>query len=817
MPRKLEEKAKDVLEHSLGAHLKDLKVYESLQNLNEVIGAEYGDRVLYELIQNAHDAHGSGGKGKIAIKLVIRSDNDGDLFIANGGSGFQPEDVEAIKNLAMSAKEVGEGIGNKGLGFRSIEALTDDVRIFSQDGNGKPKAKSFNGYCFRFSYLDEIEVGLRSYDTIDAAVRNEVARKTPRYMVPKYLDVQPAEVTAFASQGYATVIVAPLKTAEAANLAREQVTLLTDLKVPLLLFLERIAKVEIDIQQFNQQPISHRLQRRQKSLAIKSRLKGTTLHEVDAGDQRKFLVVRHEVDGKRVRDAVKRSIPSAPQLKRWLNWKGQPKVSVAVGLSDAAVTNTRLYNFLPMGKEAESPLTGYIDAPFFTDIDRRGLDLSLPLNDTLLEVAAEVCASTALAIVKHGLPIKPQAVFDLFAWTGQYADKLDAALIKYGSSLRDAQVIPAIADKAGNKWASISEVSVWPDGPFALLKDSEVAKHVGVRLVSGELDGPRVELLNYISLYRANRSLRPSGTQLANWSEAFAKSLLNRKSAMQTWSRFYNDLPELFNASNTAANVELGDLIGKKILLDRSDKLKPAVGPYDTTGAKVYVRRNTPRGTRKLAEVPLPPRSLARRYSFLNAKVKIKPETLDRFIEAGLVLEYDAVEALAGLKSALGAKPNDKRREEALDWAFQVWRAAGELVKDELRKAELHVPTLSGWRLANRAVFSSSWTNVGLILETYLAASAETSVDCRNARGLMLIGPKKWPLSVQNVKRDWVSFLKLIGVEDGLRPVPAGIAREGSPANLWNGVLMSGNSAQGLDADWCAEGRSRFLRVPKLP
>ena len=52
----LEEQVRAVLDHAVDAQHKNLKVYESLRNLNEVIGTEYGDRVLYELIQNAHDA-----------------------------------------------------------------------------------------------------------------------------------------------------------------------------------------------------------------------------------------------------------------------------------------------------------------------------------------------------------------------------------------------------------------------------------------------------------------------------------------------------------------------------------------------------------------------------------------------------------------------------------------------------------------------------------------------------------------------------------------------------------------------------------------
>ena len=53
----LHTQVRDVLDNAVDAHRKNLHVYESLRNLNEVVGAQYGDRVLYELIQNAHDAH----------------------------------------------------------------------------------------------------------------------------------------------------------------------------------------------------------------------------------------------------------------------------------------------------------------------------------------------------------------------------------------------------------------------------------------------------------------------------------------------------------------------------------------------------------------------------------------------------------------------------------------------------------------------------------------------------------------------------------------------------------------------------------------
>jgi len=793
----LERQVRAVLEHAVDAQRRGLKVYESLQNLNAVIGTEYGDRVLYELIQNAHDAHGPGDEGRIAIRLVVRSDNDGELYIANGGNGFRKEDVEAIRNLAISAKEIGEGIGNKGLGFRSIEALTNDVRIFSQKGKEKPDR--FNGYCFRFAAANEIEAILKSYGN-DVTTGREVARTIPRYSVPRPLTEQNDEVISFARRGYATVIVVPLQTSEAVTLASAQVESLADLNVPLLLFLERIAEVRIDVDRPEQRPYRRRLHRRQKLVGNIPGLRGGAMYEVKVGESRRFLVVRREVDKDRVRTAVEDSIPFVSQLRRWLNWKGQPEVSVAVGLSTAAITNGRLYNFLPMGEEAETPMIGYIDAPFFTDINRRNADLDLPLNETLMEAAAEACASAALSIVEHDLPVSPQAVFDLFAWTGKHAGKLDDALKQMESSLREASVIPVVAERGKNEWASLSEVCIWPEGKYAVLKDKDVARHVGARLVSRELDAKRIERLREVAL-RTFRPLTPSSGQLANWSEAFARSLLSRNAAARTWSSFYNDLPRVFDASD--GELELLD--GKEILLDRSGKLRAAGGHDETARSGVYVRRDVPKGKRKKAGVPLPPATLARRYRFLDERITLKRETLDAFIEAGLAREYDPIEALAGLKSALGKKANQSRRKEALLWAFQVWRAVSAGVDDELQEAELHVPTLSGWQPASRALFSSSWTPVGRTLENYLVEAAEVSADCRRARDLMLVGQQDWPVSVQDAKRQWTRFLDLIGVADGLRPIPARITRKGSPTYLWDGVLRNGKSAEGLDEAWCAE------------
>ena len=801
----LRRKVRAVLAHAVDGHRKNLKVYESLRNLNEVVGTEYGDRVLYELIQNAHDAQRPGDPGRIEVSLTIRSRSEGTLYVANSGGGFRWKDVDAVMNLATTAKEVGESIGNKGLGFRSVEALTDDVRIYSR--KGREKSKYFDGYCFRFAQREEIEELLRA-DDVNMATASSVARTVPRYLIPLPLTEQPDEVVSYALRGYASVIVLPLCTADSIELARQQIQALADLEVPLLLFLNRVTDFRINVRPPDGSVQRRRLSRRQNCLGSVPGIVGCSLHEVRVGEDRRFLVVRRKVDKARVLDAVKRSVPRAPQIKRWLEWKGQPVVSVAVGLSSGALATGRLYNFLPMGDSAAAPLLGHLDAPFFADIDRRGADFELPLNATLMKAAAETCAYAALYLAGLAVTNIPQrSVFDLVAWTGKHAGKLDAALDGMGSSLAAAPIVPVLAVDS-IRWASLMETKLWPAGAFSLMKASEVAKRTDARLVSPEIEGERLYRLETMA-GRKYIGLPPSDRRLAELSERFARSLSDRQAAPRTWSRFYEDLCRVFKA----ADEELDALAGKAIILDRSRRLRPAGRHGSTSGGVPFVRDESTRRRRATGGAPLPPAKLTRRYCFVDEKIRFKPDTLTAFIDAGLVCLYDPVEALAGLRSALGKRANDNRRREALKWAFSVSRSAGIGIQDALRNARLQVPTSSGWKPATQTAFSSSWTPVGRTLENFLVETANTSPDCRRMRDSLLVNFAEWPPVPGATKRQWVEFLKLLGVVDGLQPVAAVVQEDGEGWN-WNRLVRNGDSNQGLDGDWCREASSSTFRHP---
>ena len=96
---------------------------------------EYEDRFLIELIQTGYDVHDAArSDGQIWIHFAKDEGEFGTLYVANGGRPFKESNFHAICEIAQSDKDPGSGIGNKGVGFKSVLHVCDSPEIYSVDG-----------------------------------------------------------------------------------------------------------------------------------------------------------------------------------------------------------------------------------------------------------------------------------------------------------------------------------------------------------------------------------------------------------------------------------------------------------------------------------------------------------------------------------------------------------------------------------------------------------------------------------------------------------------------------------------------------------
>lgn len=782
-----------------------LQTYESLRNVNEVVGGEYGSRVVFELFQNAHDAHDAGEDGEIKLRLVLNADGLGDLYVANAGRGFDWRNVGAIRNVAVSSKSVGEGIGNKGLGFRSVETLTDDPRIYSQ-ADVTP-AERFGGFCFRFASQDEVRdrmLGLATPDIVDI-----VADTLPRYLAAVPLVEQDEAIRKFARESFATVVHVPLRTAEAGKVAREQVLALLDPAAPLLLFLDRLKRVVIEIEASGSDPVREILTRTvtdrpRPDPASANRYEVAVLQP---GGQR-FLVVRKDVDRTILADAVEKSVAKEPQLARWRDWRGQPSVAVAVPLGEGERDSGRVYNFLPMAKELKSPLRAHIDAPFYASIDRRRASFDLPLNARLMDELAETAAAAALELKDEASSLGRFLVFDLMAWD---PDDLRRVMLKSrspGSAWQDFALVPAAGGEEA--WTSVRKAVIWEEAGYRLFRARRLVK-AGVTDLADPSMGPR-RLKTLERLIRTqNRTPGAADHQLAAWGEALARSLHGEGTPARTWSTFYDELHRVF-----ATPAALRAARGRQLLILRTGELAAASsGASSDVSPPVYVRSEAPARRKDGARAGAPPPALARRYALLDEDVVLKPETIADFIKAGLCRRYDAVELLSGISATFTDKPAPARREAALRWAFDVWRAEPQRAEPILPKLDLHVETRDGWAPARLSCFSEGWTRTGRTLETFLAEAASLSQSCHDARGTLLVTDASWVPATDVARREWVRFLSIVGVNDGLTPIAsADVPESGCPNWTWHNLIRSEVPAVGRDSRWVALVSRTVLHNP---
>lgn len=124
----LEGTADKLFEDSKRTPLRGLR---AIAEAEKYLQQAYQGRYFFELIQNVRDANKEKDQdGEIFIEL-----NNNILSISNTGAEFSTKGIEGITTIGESTKQSQDYIGFKGIGFKSIQEITEEPKIITRYGS----------------------------------------------------------------------------------------------------------------------------------------------------------------------------------------------------------------------------------------------------------------------------------------------------------------------------------------------------------------------------------------------------------------------------------------------------------------------------------------------------------------------------------------------------------------------------------------------------------------------------------------------------------------------------------------------------------
>lgn len=784
-------------------------IYQSNRSLAESIASDYRDRFLVELIQNAYDAHSVGTlDGEIKITLDECLGEFGTLLVANKGCPFDEDNVKSLCNIGLSQKPLDVSIGNKGLGFRSVIQITNSPRIYSQRSTAVD-TNQFSGFCFGFAEAQDYE---NLFD--DAKHRELAARDLPMFHIPINIESQSDVICKHAKNGFATVIEMPLRDAGAQESVRREFNHLQEQKVPILLFLNRVASLTVQIIDKSGRVETEFDFTRTESI-IESKI--IELSRICLGKAGQFLVARRPVSESAMKKAINKGISSGELNEYWSKWSGDGEVSVAVRL-DSSIESPRLYTFLPMGENAVAPFSGYLHGSFSPSANRESLKGRIQLNALILKKAA-ILAARAIHYITNNVDGKIEeqltaaecaaSVVDLLCWTDSTSLETDEGIATkfvkkltrtFGVSCFDSiPVIPCLSPSATSRqyiWQPPAPVRRWPTktSTFAANAVVDDVAEINIWPIWDGI-GDRIESLDeFVRKHSDGYEGGPSGEERAKLASLVAKKLVaNRRTPMYKWKKFYNDLPDFMDDNGSC-------LAGLPILLCDDGKLHKAMSADESDSSDrprsrqrklkvttaVFSPPDPSRNSRDDSFEVKPPKSLAKQFAFLHSKYPWHKELIDarKYLENHkLVGEFDRETVLSNLSRILEKENKKTVLRGGLRWAFQIWRQPRDFGRPIQIQPQhrFNVPTECGnYVPASEAVFSAEWPEetAGKLLQEFLDEAPKGLPDIERIARKRLAKPDDLAFRGKHIV-DWVAFLSELGVKRGLIPELKSIKRKG--------------------------------------
>lgn len=784
--RDIESKSRSEIEAYLVSRGKT-RVHESARNLSLNVSDDYGNRFLIELIQNAHDAHPYGhNNGEVAVVFSPDELPYGCLYVANRGNGFRAGNFESITQIALSSKSVNESIGNKGLGFRSVLQICHWPQVYSvSDSAG---ANNFDGYCFRFAEQSDIETILTETGE-DPVLAGEIQRNMPCWFLPVVAEDRPGLVPRFASEGFASVVRMPLDSAQARASVLDQIEWLCALQTPLHLFLERLARITIEHAPGQVHTLSRTVLQSWKRDQV-------DIQRVAVGDKQEFLFLGADLDVVEFRQQLDDSVGKGELPAKWQDWQGSARITVVVRL-DAAVDKGLLYCFLPLGAEAVAPFAGYINANFYTKMDRRSINESIGLNQYFIQSAAKLVRPGIEFLIEQDWPTSPGAVIDLMCWRAPYAEIIRRTFSESDSSFLEQPILPVSA-AGGVRWAAAISTHLWSTAPGALFSSEAIVSATVADIFTSSVTTLQRDA--FVAFYdQIDKDFDPTPETMARWVEAVALRLHEKNVSIETWALFYDEVAVSLK-DYPSALFDKRFLLGQDGELIASSQVKSkrktrTTDIYFPSAARVGAEDENDDEHAPLTKLP---KKLHEWFAFVSPQIpwltKDGYRAAHTFLVNGkLVREYDTrgvMRTLAGITSSQAAHST---KMAALEAALRFWLIS----TPEIGELKFFLPARQGWVPASEAMFGHGWSSLnGKALETLLQRCGALSAELAAASGRLLPDFKEWKGGGDVVQ--WYHFLGALGVRDCLQPTGSS-RRIQQEQRAWQMVRLITSAVTDLD------------------
>ncbi len=428
-----------------------------------------------------------------------------------------------------------------------------------------------------------------------------------------------------------------------------------------------------------------------------------------------------------------------------------------------------------------SPLHAHLHAPFHTKMARLDFTEDSQFNNLLLSEAADLALSTVELLagatrVDIDVRDRRKAAVDLLCWDEKHVGLLTQAAEQRGIDLVEDSLVPARVGGTDG-WASLANTRIWEGEGLAILSSDAIAEFTP--LLDPAFEAGRVRRFAALAETLSGEAPDPDDGEVAAWVEAIAKGL--KGASLKIWNTFLSEVVSVFEERDARA------LQGRQILLDSERKLRRS-GPW-VSGHEdpvVFLPPVVAAGKRSEANdqpdesLIRVPGKLRRRIVFLHDGIRLRTRvgntnertpTLNLLTDSNLVEPFELASIVEHIRRLLDGDVADGTSQQALSWVYRQEQGSRSNVAD-LKRVGLRVPTRSGWRRADQAVFSPGWRTPLSKAVADLVAEAEDLVPTIKELGdSIILEPNDWPFKVKDVD-SFVEFLKRAGVRDGLFPVP---------------------------------------------